>query len=759
MSRVLRNRKSNLKRIRMNWNILLKFLFLILFTSRLSANIHSPNPYNYVHYLDFLIPQHLSQQLTGYIDLPVVSKTDDRPSEQVQLPFSFPFFGVNQNTAFINTNGMIQFDTKYLYPCGAAFCYNHLDNAVVYVGVIGAYLIDLVPSKTPDSKIKKYVETNKVTIAYQNLKLFNQSNHPSNISFSIQLNHDGHIAIDYYKVINPDLLLPSVWSVGLRASPGYYFTQTKKQKENQRLQWHSNVSGVYPLRATITSNKTYHLCPVSDSVCLQPTSILTNTKSSINITFLSLSCQNLLNFVCIFTDSSSSSTSIDSTTAGNTITCPVPKGVTDNAGLVSVTIRGYNSAILYLTYVDILLSPLNLTISSPVNTANCSATWKPGYSPLPANTSGSSEIKQCSVCDSNTPLKTWSTAPCTTIYDVPSCNNTCVTSTPYQKTYTSDYFRTCCHYADIDCEGVCYGYTRPYLDPASGLYKCQACQKCNGKCADTCVMPILKMNISVLQVQVSYPTYSIDNVATYLYGIAVTNPSGYALSLAVNVSGALSVDPIVTIPTNMSLILPPLSTSAFTASISLSRIFTRKSLIWAVKTITVSYSAIPSITLPVNVSLSLQTIVLPVYVQVTGCKSITSASICSASPGCMYCPATDGLRVLRSEDESYTASMETDSLPSSMVKDQGREEDSRWINRTAFGVQFQRLLYNNIVPAAQTTGDLLLDMGSCVDVDQTCPLRFSVATVTEGAAWVTAVILSSIISVALCLYSHAGWRY
>ena len=86
------------------------------------ANVNAPGQYTH-DYIVEQIPYDESNMFVGYNYGTSIVPFDDSWS-QIQLPFTFSFFGKSYDNASLGTNGLISFDTHYPYPiCYCAYSY------------------------------------------------------------------------------------------------------------------------------------------------------------------------------------------------------------------------------------------------------------------------------------------------------------------------------------------------------------------------------------------------------------------------------------------------------------------------------------------------------------------------------------------------------------------------------------------------------------------------------------------------------------
>ena len=437
------------------------FLFQLAGLRFQGAFVHAAKA---VYYIDFLssefIPKFLTYPLQNASVLESVSKTDDNPLQSIELPFTFPFMGMNTKIAYVNPNGGVQLNTKYVPACGSTFLGTACTFNTTYYGTIAGYLCDLNPGAYTYSKIVKSYYLNHLTISFKKIHFFGSSYY--NNTFHISLGHDGYISIYLEDVVLGSVSGPTL--IGLRAFDKNFnqFIQTAAQKSNQ-IRWSTSISGVYPPRSTLKSKMIYHSCPLSALWCLSPSVVpLGSTSTTIRVSTLSTSCIDLFAFKCSFESLTGSFTSIAQLDPLNNVTfqCTLPPEVTSAIGIWNIHIRGYftktlnnivnniaNSAFATLTRV-----PLNLTVSyTNISAPPCFAVWPDGSS------GDGFRCDTCAICSSQmTGPQTCFNSSCAALYDTPSCDGTCP-STSSAPTNVVDRYGVCCPPVNFDCNGLCFG--------------------------------------------------------------------------------------------------------------------------------------------------------------------------------------------------------------------------------------------------------------------------------------------------------------
>ena len=444
-----------------------------------------------VHYVSWIetIASPFNYTGLGYSKLAYASKSDDSPGDRVSLGFNFPFLGVNYNSFYVDPNGALEFDTSYIPPCAGVFEYVSCNFNSSYYGTIAVFLADLFPGQSKESIIYMQSQKSAITITYYRVPYWNISG--IYLTFSAMLEADGHIALSYYE-ITPPYSIPALppdtdWLVGIRGSPRYkdLFSQTVTQHLDQK-GWFTSYPGIYPQRDKVRSNSTFHACLVSDHWCLRPSSVTVGmTTATVHISTLSVSCLKLLDIFCVFRISTIeylSSASFNSSI--NTFVCSVPSQATENPTTIPVTLRGYFKNVNVgkyaggksLQYVDLTLYPLNITVttlSSP--TLGC------------ISTTFSSLCDNCAICNSNFSCLRHTFGTCHALYDMPSCNNTCLSSSvgptsQVMAVAALDKHGKCCDITDIDCSGTCLGHKVAAYDGYGHSVCCAVSVDCNNVC-------------------------------------------------------------------------------------------------------------------------------------------------------------------------------------------------------------------------------------------------------------------------------------
>jgi len=157
---------------------------------------------------------------------------------------------------------------------------------------------------------------------------------------------------------------------------------------------------------------------------------------------------------------------------------------------------------------------------------------------------------------------------------------------------------------------------------------------------------------------------------------------------------------------------------------------------------------------------------VPIEVEVQGCSNISSKSICSNSPGCLYCVTYADQRLLRA-DTDYNmpfdyidTSSSSGSSGSARVRATGVsvEDTSSSVSDSIeeFNLQTNRQLYNNIVPSS--IGDYESSVEGYCAAGKTTAASCAVTIVEYGTdrslVWLVGVVIASSVSVILCLFSY-----
>ena len=161
------------------------------------------------------------------------------------------------------------------------------------------------------------------------------------------------------------------------------------------------------------------------------------------------------------------------------------------------------------------------------------------------------------------------------------------------------------------------------------------------------------------------------------------------------------------------------------------RTFLSKVTTWEVKKLYIYY------TLEKDKDSNIYIKTIPIEPFISSCNNIISSSICSSSPGCMFCNNYPGIRLLQSINNTYISN----------------------IAYTNYSL-LQRVLYNNIVPDAISTYSSSDLSGSCISSIYVtdCPLTIedpiNLKYSKDGWAWLTFIIISIVAVIAILLYSH-----
>ena len=163
----------------------------------------------YISYLESSVPSVSNfgnaKQIKGAM------QADDSAMIMIDLPFAFPFMGVDRPNLFVNSNGGLQLTGKQPCSCGCwKDTYCNFNNA--YSGTINGFLTDLDPlSNTMTNNLAPNItyQSNSDTIifTFSNLPFFVRSTNTRPIataemnSFRIILAIDGGIQLAYVLIL------------------------------------------------------------------------------------------------------------------------------------------------------------------------------------------------------------------------------------------------------------------------------------------------------------------------------------------------------------------------------------------------------------------------------------------------------------------------------------------------------------------------------------------------------------------------------
>lgn len=136
-------------------------------------------------------------ELTTWTSTGTFGAKDEGYSGPVALPFSFKFYGENQNAVYVSSNGMILFSA----PTSNNFTNTNMPTSTAPNGIIAPFWDDL--DGTSSGNVYTKQEGNKFIIQYNNWPRYSSSG--SALTFQIVLHQNGKIVI-YYKTMTASAL-------------------------------------------------------------------------------------------------------------------------------------------------------------------------------------------------------------------------------------------------------------------------------------------------------------------------------------------------------------------------------------------------------------------------------------------------------------------------------------------------------------------------------------------------------------------------
>lgn len=123
----------------------------------------------------------------------------------------------------------------------------------------------------------------------------------------------------------------------------------------------------------------------------------------------------------------------------------------------------------------------------------------------------------------------------------------------------------------------------------------------------------------------------------------MSNPSQYNVTVSLSVHQSHPAnDPLISFPSSMPArtILAPNNSFSFMTTISLYRLFTGNATSWETKSIAVSSQRL-------QYHSTIKTVYIEVDPTVLGCESMSTESLCKASPKCGFCYVSQSYRILQ----------------------------------------------------------------------------------------------------------------
>ena len=620
-----------------------------------------------------------------------LSKEDDSPFSQINLPWKFNFLGENINRMFASPNGGLHSSLVQPCPPGNIFGTDTCDLSNSYYNMIGGILTDLNPSTSPGGNITSYTTDDYVVLTYTNIVYYGTT--LSN-SFRIIVFKDSHIEIIYDK-IQKTTSFPTtdLWSSGIRMSVNHTYVHLTKAQLAVGTQWGTagKVAGIYPDIDSVSTGNQFNICPVSRDWCVSPDLVSRNTSTSGNsnpspyllLTSTLLGCAATVQFGAIFT-----TLPLNNTDYSHNISCEVVQNVTLKCKVsdlleLDLPVGVYyatpawrlNSSVpftpmpvlsLQVNITDRILMDTEVGCSNNVQTASCAgntcALCTGNFScldlPCPAdNTTSSVSVGLASP-----------------VYNRATCaNDTCpIFGTDNAESYYRDYLSACCPLSAMDCSGRCWGtYQVGTLNALDATVTCCSKVDCAGVCdgasvrdvcgtcrgTDTtgagCFLPsdiTIVVNDSVLNDV--YPIYSLTEDSGLLRAVQVnvTNRSNFQIQVFfTQPSGTISVAPTLALPAGNTVVDGHRS-KIFDVLTSMKSLMAFSNTTWGTKTFNIQFRS--SLNPP-----PVYTTVVNVYPAMTGCASLSSPDTCMRLPGCIYCFTSENWRILRERFPSENGSL------------------------------------------------------------------------------------------------------
>lgn len=668
--------------------MLLSWLLLLSLTGKLSGSVETQ-----VSYFSFVV----NVPTDNFRKLPTTSfkevrQADDSPFQRLSLPWSFNMLGSNVDELFVNPNGGLHHSPKQPCPSENYFASNVCGFNNSYFNVIGGYLTDLNPSKSPAASIgagfaSGMAEVSFVNVTYYNSTLVN--------TFRIRLYKDSHIEILYDKIERTSQFpVIDYWSSGLRgASINPYSHFTTGQIAHAKADWNTVVPSISPRQADVVTGKMFTMCPVARTWCMQPSTVSSSTLDATAVTFttLMLSCTAIIDYAVLITNGTAAlrapcAVVNNSTTLHCDITTLLGGDLFPGNWTVTPAWSHPSSSTADLA---LPVEPLQLKVVEGTVTANECATN--------VATNSSCQTDQCALCTGNFTCLELPCANETTmelsskkmsgIFDRLTCANTCPADN-----HTAHYFTDvstpplCCAEVDLDCSGRCGGPAVAALDDDGAVYCCPNRNRvdCAGVCdgsarRDMCGACQGTDNTGLgcfSSDDVVFSTESADNAWHPIFDVNasasgglvryvhldVTNRNRFGVQVTLSESAATSaVAPVLTLPTGGREVGVNVTVS-YVIPVSIELLYTGNITKWMAKTVTATFWR-PSYPQAVYRH------TLTLYPNATNCATVTDRSACIRLPACIFCPTSDSMRLLREREAHATMNEEQ---PEEQSEDQRR---------------------------------------------------------------------------------------
>lgn len=605
--------------------------------------------------------------------LDIVSIADDNPFQQVQLPWAFPFFGLELQSVWVSPNGAL------LYSKVPPAINSYVGDGLDYFGSMAPYLTDLFPGQNLGSKITTYSASDHMTIAFKDVQVFNVSAHEHmpwginlNNTFRAVLYSDGHVTFHYDSILAPTVLLRYNYSFvsGLidtfNSDLGFPLCDyTTAQLALAKSDWSvaktgiSGVSflpGIYPPFADVVTGKQFTACPVSSTWAMAPASLDSNPASLasaiITLTPLQLSCTQDVQY-SIFLDGypSTPATCTPASVAGiTTLQCNAQpfRSLSLPTGSYSIKVQWTAIAPGASASGVLDLSVLSLSLTSGGPTTGCF---------LNSNSTG------CDPCAISGGNFTCLNLPCGEVYRPASCDGGCAGTSLFDTT------GACCPISTQDCTGTCGGnaiiafssyisnslrmnssYCCNNIDcfgVCNGDGRLDACQVCGGLATSylDCPLQVAVNNGDPLNRTDIYPSASLAK-PNLIIPITIQNPLSTSYLHAKLTGSNLdnSFAPVVVLQQSQ-LFIGPSSTAIMNVNISFTKLISGTQANWEVKVLQLDLGT-------TNGTILGSSRTIHIYPAFSNCSLVASRDTCMRLPTCIFCLRYPTIRLLSEVEES-----------------------------------------------------------------------------------------------------------
>lgn len=466
----------------------------------ISSLFSDPSKIIYISFISSSSP--LTKAITNIYEYKQLMKSDDSPSIEVTLPWSFTFLGDNIYNIYISPNGAIH--RRLSQPCDygtwiALPCKLANDNSPFY-NLIGGLYTDLYPAGSADGNITSYYNEESFTVSFTDIVYYGTKHENS---FRITLFKDSHIEISYDKIY-VDSIYPNNndWISGLRSSPSIINTDfTNEQIDIGKKYWYTSVKGIYPHPENVRSGKQFNICPISKHWCIQQNVInynqIDNVVSHLNVTSLLLSCKNELDYGIILTSSDllsqwsvgcnvSDVSSISCSIA--TILSTLEANRYNLSGLISIQPAWKTKFDQLYTAININKMHIELInhSSNATSVLTCDSTL---------TYTNSSCLNNCTLCNRDYSCLD-NKCNSLNVFDHPNCNNECPSLKDIYNNvnhYDIDNYGTCCMSNETSCTGRCKGNEVLSINTDGSIACCPSAKMldCNGVCEGSAIRDCL----------------------------------------------------------------------------------------------------------------------------------------------------------------------------------------------------------------------------------------------------------------------------